>query len=297
LDPPVFSRAVQERFAAIGEIVGNHIDEGPDGINQLRALIGRAEEFATFSSYHEHPDETDDNREIADRLNAAGTSAAISRLLMDRELGKRGLRPPKDIHDVDILFTDEEARKLTDELGHLLQDIGTRLSTIDNIFAEQSNNRVARTHGNIRREIALLSSRLGSQIVDPTLARIDHDLQKEKDRTQRAASDDSFFSSSSPASPPVVAPPVSAGQTSLRRRRDAISLSDDDASAPPARRRRLGTRSNSPEEPASQKRGESDSREHTIDGGSRAGDQGNGQASNAPRLFHGRERSREGLDY
>ncbi|MGO6747945.1 hypothetical protein ACCS93_36940 [Rhizobium ruizarguesonis] len=259
LVPSVFSPDMRARFVAVGGIVENHIDEGRDGIDQQRALIEKAEEFATFPLYHEHFNETDDHREIAERLIVAGVSAAISRFAMDRELPKRVLRPPKDLYDVDKAFTVEQARKLTAELGHLHQDVRTRLRTIDDLFADPSNDRVGGMPGNIRQEIASPCSRLRSETVDPTPARIDDDLQKERDRTQQAASGGSFVSSASPVRRWWLHRQGQPG--TRRRRRDPISSGDGDASSPPARRRRLGIPDNSSKASPSNGRGGSEFKE------------------------------------
>ncbi|OWK25688.1 hypothetical protein AJ87_07545 [Rhizobium yanglingense] len=125
-EPAVFSREVQARFSAVGRIVDQHIQPGRQTLDQRRALIERAEEFASFSPYHEGHDESDHNQGIADRLNAAG---AIFKYQLARELGTRRLRSPMDVG-----FTAQQARELTDELGHLHQEIRTRLRTIDHLF-------------------------------------------------------------------------------------------------------------------------------------------------------------------
>jgi len=233
-DPAKFSPLVQTRFTAIGRIVDAHIPSGPDGIHQRRALIERAEEFAAFSPHQESLNATDDNQEIADRLNASGVSAGVARFLLARELGQRGLKPPKDVHDVDTPFTAEQARKLTDELGHLHQEIRTRLRTVDDLFADRSNDRVAWGDGAIRDEILEFSRKVARKPVDPSLSRIKDELLEEKERDKRAVSNDSWLSSGSSIVP--------AATDKRRKHADILSDGDSDTELEHApRRRRLGS--------------------------------------------------------
>uniref|UniRef100_UPI00111C0EF0 hypothetical protein n=1 Tax=Ensifer aridi TaxID=1708715 RepID=UPI00111C0EF0 len=216
--PPVFCPEVQARFSAVGHIIDRHIQPGYRTLNQRRALIERAEEFASFSPYHEGHDETDDDQGIAARLNSVGASNSLFKYLRARELGER--RPGEPF----IPFTPQQAREMTDELGYLHQVVRTQLRTKDRLFTDQSYDRIAWLP-KIGREIRSLSRQLESKPADPTLARIDAEARERKERAERAISDDPFFESSS-ANSPVVVPEASSSQSSSRRR-DGLSPDDN----------------------------------------------------------------------
>ncbi|MGX5806100.1 hypothetical protein ACWGS9_33650 [Bradyrhizobium sp. Arg314] len=222
--PALFSPEIQARFSAVGRIVDKHIQPGPQTLEQSRALIERAEKFASSSPYHEGNDETNDNQGIANWLNATGGSESLPKYLAARELGERRMRPPT------IPFTAQDARELTDELGYLYQQIRTRLRTIDRLFSDESNDRIG---WQFQSNIASASHQLESKPADPTLARIDAEARERKERTGRAISDDPFFESSS-SPPPVVASTAPSRQTSSHRR---DTMSPDENASSGSRRR------------------------------------------------------------
>ncbi|RWB93540.1 MAG: hypothetical protein EOS23_30810 [Mesorhizobium sp.] len=177
--PTPFCPDVQARFSALGRIIDQYIQPGPQALEQRRALIERAEKFAGFSPHVEGHDETDDNQGIADQLNAIG-SENLFRSVRAREVGgHRLLRLP---------FRAQRARELTDELGRLHQEFRDRLRTIDHLFSDESNDRVATLPQEIAFEVEAVSRRLESKQVDPTLARIDAEARKQKERLDRATS-------------------------------------------------------------------------------------------------------------
>ncbi|NEK20473.1 hypothetical protein [Rhizobium leguminosarum] len=180
--PAVFCPDVQTRFTTVGHIVDRHIQPGDRGVNQRRALIERAETFASFSPFDDGHDNTEDYQGIADRLNSENLFT-FQRAL---EIGgcRTGATPT-------IPFTPDQAREMINELGHLQQVIRTRLRTIDRVFSDGSHDHIEGFH--IERELSSVSLRLERKPADPTLARIDAEARERKESVERAFSGDPFL--------------------------------------------------------------------------------------------------------
>ncbi|MBY5701104.1 hypothetical protein [Rhizobium leguminosarum] len=184
--PAVFCPDVQTRFSTVGHIVNRHIQPGDRGINQRRALIERAETFASFSLFHDGHDETDDYQAIANRLN----SDSLFAFQRNREIGGRG--PGATL--ATIPFTHDQAREMINEFGHLQQVIRTRLRTIDRVFSDGSHDHIEGYQiERIERQLSSVSLQLESKPADPTLARIDAEARERKESVESAFSDDPFF--------------------------------------------------------------------------------------------------------
>lgn len=244
------SPRLKERFEAVGAILDRHIDPGEHGADKRRAILERAEEYATFSPHYRGYDETDDNEGIRDELNEIRGRRQLPRYLLDRELGlPLGRYPnlgpnavnPDYTGELKRDFTARSARELTDALGHLHQTLHDRIRdgescfldvSVDDAIAIQQARWPLGEHSARLSKMEQLGQSLGEQPQERALIRTSRKQTERAERLRREMSDDSFLRESSPEP-----------ARTLKRRRntseDEGGPGEGSSSHPPARRRRL----------------------------------------------------------
>lgn len=184
-----FTPEVQRRFAEVGRMLDNHVDE-EGGADMRRGLLQRAQEFAPFSPHYHGHDETDDNDAIADRLNDRGAQIRLSRVLLDRELGLKTSLPDAP-GGVDHDFTAAEARRFTDAFGHLQQVLHEHVRTRQPIVAGQVRELVNWNRaGDAGRAARALDTELQAHGPDATLKRFEREYHARQTLERRAARED-----------------------------------------------------------------------------------------------------------
>lgn len=247
-----FTPRVQERFAQVGAMVDAQISDGPLAIPMRRALLQRAERFASFSPHFRSPDTTDDNLGIAKYLNEETTSRRLPLELLGRELGLR--KVVSAYSGVD--FSPEQAREFTDALGHLQQVLHEHVRTRDPILRDQVRSRV---NWNLPGDVGRVAHRIEAELEklgsDQTLLRFDAQQRVRYEREQRAADDSGFehdkpervgSRSIRPSGEPAEA--SSSALSGTKRTADAarIGQSTNEQSPLAPKRRRLGIEDGEP---------------------------------------------------
>lgn len=244
------SPRLKERFDAVGAILDRHIDPGEHGADKRRAVLERAEEYATFSPHYRGYDETDDNEGIRDELNEMRGRRQLPRYLLDRELvlplGRYpNLGPnaanPDYTGELKRDFTARSARKLTDALGHLHQTLHDRIrdgescfldvSVDDAIAVQQARWPLGEQSARLPK-MERLGQSLSEQPQERALIRTTRKQTERAERLRREMSDDSFLRESSPEPAGTLKRPRSTSE-------DESGPGGGSPSHPPVRRRRL----------------------------------------------------------